>query len=269
MKTLKEQIEELVEAGYSQPTAQAKAAHDAVLLAMHKSGFKTNSTVKGGVVMSSLTHDVRRATMDMDIDFVHHSISERSVRAFVRRLGAALPEVRIAIIGEVEDLRHEAYRGKRIMLAVSDQSVRRPCRTKIDIGVHTHEEMAQVEYSFSLVTDSESADLFVNSKEQIFTEKLASLLRFGFASHRSKDVFDMFFLKDSVDGERLRKYVDLLVYQSRRCKENSKSDLLGSLATTFASKAFMRRLAPDKVNWLGVSPEQAVEGLVAFLDKTL
>ena len=52
MKSLKEQIAELMAAGYKALTAQAKVAHDAVLLAMHRSGFKLKSAIKGGVVMS-------------------------------------------------------------------------------------------------------------------------------------------------------------------------------------------------------------------------
>ena len=49
MKTLKEQIAELRAAGYRALPAQAKVAHDAVLLAMHRSGFKLKSAIKGGV----------------------------------------------------------------------------------------------------------------------------------------------------------------------------------------------------------------------------
>ena len=58
--------------------AQAKVAHDTILLAMNKSGFKPNGTIKGGVVMSHITNDIRRTTMDMDIAFIHRSISDLS-----------------------------------------------------------------------------------------------------------------------------------------------------------------------------------------------
>ena len=102
MKTLKEQIAELRAVGYKALPAQAKVAHDAVLLAMHRSGFKLKSAIKGGVVMSSITGDIRRATMDMDIDFVHHSIG--SAR-YMRKLASArinwlgvLPRVATAAI---------------------------------------------------------------------------------------------------------------------------------------------------------------------------
>ena len=64
MATLQEQVNLLVGLGYKRLAAQAKVAHDIVLLAMHKSGFKAKSTIKGGVVMSSITHDIRRATAE-------------------------------------------------------------------------------------------------------------------------------------------------------------------------------------------------------------
>lgn len=46
MKPLNVQIAELIGGGYSSDTAQAKVAHDIVLLAMHRCGFKAHSTVK-------------------------------------------------------------------------------------------------------------------------------------------------------------------------------------------------------------------------------
>lgn len=58
MATLREQVNMLIGLGYKRLAAQAKVAHDVVLLAMHKSGFKTKSTIKGGVVMSSITRDI-------------------------------------------------------------------------------------------------------------------------------------------------------------------------------------------------------------------
>lgn len=63
MKSFAEQLSELAEAGYRVAEAQAKVAHDAILLAMYKSGFKKNCTVKGGVVMCELTKAVRRTAI--------------------------------------------------------------------------------------------------------------------------------------------------------------------------------------------------------------
>ena len=56
-------ISELESIGYANGPAQAKLAHDIVLKALEKCGFGKNVTVKGGVVMSSITGDIRRATV--------------------------------------------------------------------------------------------------------------------------------------------------------------------------------------------------------------
>lgn len=265
MMTLREQVNLLVGLGYKRLAAQAKVAHDVVLLAMHKSGFKAKSTIKGGVVMSSITHDIRRATMDMDIDFVHHSISKRSIELFVRGLNRAVEGINIAIAGPIVDLKHEDYRGKRIFVTVTDSTTSRPLRTKIDVGVHTHDEMAQLEYSFEVVSSDEKAELQVNSNEQIFVEKLLSLLRHGIVSRRPKDVFDMYYLSSRVDLGVVRSYMSSLVYASTRCRERTKEDVLGSLQRTFSSKRYLSKLGSARVNWLGVSPKIATSAVIKLI----
>jgi len=265
MVTLQEQVEQLVGLGYKRLAAQAKVAHDVVLLAMHRSGFKSKSAVKGGVVMSSITRDIRRATMDMDIDFVHHSISKRSIESFVRGLDRVLPEFSIAIAGAITELKHEDYRGNRIFVTVSDGTIPRPLRTKIDIGVHTHEEMVQIEYSFDVLASKERVELQVNSNEQIFVEKLLSLLRHGIVSRRPKDVFDMYYLTTRMDKKVVRKYMASLVYSSSRCVERTKDDVLASLGRTFSSSRYMSKLRTARVNWLGIPPSVATQAIVSFV----
>ena len=262
MKSLKEQIAELMAAGYKALTAQAKVAHDAVLLAMHRSGFKLKSAIKGGVVMSSITGDIRRATMDMDIDFVHHSISIRSIEQFVWVFIRFMSELKIAIVGKITDLKHEDYRGKRVYVSVGDGSLKRPLRTKIDIGVHTHDEMAQVEYGFDVVTAPEKAELQANSNEQIFVEKLASLLRHGALSRRPKDVFDMYYLSSRMNMKVVRRYVSVLVYASKLCPVSDRRGIVASLNRTFGSSRYMRKLESAQNNWLAVSPHLAAETIL-------
>ena len=266
MKTLKEQIAELRAVGYRALPAQAKVAHDAVLLAMHRSGFKTKSAIKGGIVMSSITGDIRRATMDMDVDFVHHSISVRSIERFVRGLNRVMPELEIGIDGKITDLKHEDYRGKRVYVSVKDNSLNRPLRTKIDIGVHTHEEMAQVEYGFDVVTAPEKAELQANSNEQMFAEKLASLLRHGALSNRPKDVFDMYYLSSRLQLKVVRQYVSTLVYANKRCPTADKRGVLETLRRTFGSARYMRKLASARINWLGISPRVAMSAILKVVE---
>ena len=138
-------------------------------------------------------------------------------------------------------------------------------RTKIDIGVHTHEEMVQLEYSFEVVSAEENAELQINSNEQIFVEKLLSLLRHGIVSRRPKDVFDMYYLSSRLNRNVLRTYMASLIYASTRCKERSKEDVLGSLKRTFSSKRYLSKLGSARVNWIGVSPKVATSTVAEFI----
>lgn len=52
---------------------------DIVLKAISKSTLSRNVTIKGGVVMRSITNNIRRVTQDMDIDFIRYSLSDASV----------------------------------------------------------------------------------------------------------------------------------------------------------------------------------------------
>ena len=267
MLSLREQVDVLRKLGYGADTAQAKVVHDVVLLAMHRSGFKSNSTIKGGVVMSSLTGDVRRATMDMDIDFIRYSLGKPAVVRFVRKLARAIPEVKLKMVGEPIELKQEDYRGKRIYLAVKDASVSRRIRTKVDIGVHTRETLEQVDFSFEMADGSEPAELQANSAEQIFAEKLLSLLRHGVSSNRPKDIFDMYYLRERVGVRKLKKYVAELVYSSSRCRVKDHAALMRSVRLIFGMRTFELKLRKTRVNWLGISSAEVLDGLLAFLEK--
>lgn len=67
---LNELIEKYVEIGYKRDDAISKVAQDILLLKIGKSRFKEHITIKGGVVMHSISKDKRRATRDMDMDFI-------------------------------------------------------------------------------------------------------------------------------------------------------------------------------------------------------
>lgn len=65
------------ELGYETDDAEARVCQDIVLKAISKSVLSRNVTIKGGVVMRSITNNIRRATQDMDIDLlgIHFQMS--------------------------------------------------------------------------------------------------------------------------------------------------------------------------------------------------
>jgi len=249
--------------GYARRTADAKIAHDIVLAAIRDAGFHDHLTVKGGIVMSGITDLARRATMDMDVDFLRYSLGESSLRKFVARLNRH-SECDIALIGEIADLRQQDYRGKRLNLIVTDERGH-SVRTKVDIGVHTYESIAQKDYDFRVVSAPRAVRLLTNTREQMFVEKLKSLLRIGPVSTRFKDVYDMYYLTSHIRKAPVRDCLDILVFKDARMVETNIEDVLRRLDGIFANKTFMRRLANPNVAWLDESPDEVVAGIRDFL----
>lgn len=119
--------QKLLSIGYSDDTADAKIAHDIVLKAVWDAGFHDHLTIKGGVVMSGLTDVVRRATMDMDVDFLHYSLANESIRKFVSRLSRVAP-CKISIKGRIILLKQQEYKGKRVDPKMRENTVNDVCR---------------------------------------------------------------------------------------------------------------------------------------------
>ncbi len=255
--------EKLADIGYSDDTAYAKIAHDIVLKAVRDSGFHDNLTVKGGVVMSSLTDVERRATMDMDLDFLHYPLANDAMRKFISGLNRAA-QCRIRISGKIETLRQQEYRGKRIHLSLTDETGF-DIETKIDIDVHTRLNVAQIDRLFKVVVDGSEVLLPVNPNEQIFVEKLKSLLRFGSASTRFKDIFDMYYLSSRTSRLATKKLIEEYILDDENMRENSISDIKTRLARTFDSKMFMRSLSRPVNAWLDVPAKEATATIIAFV----
>lgn len=66
---LREVIKQIEELGYNNEDSVARVCQDIVLKGIAQSALSRNVTIKGGVVMRSLTGNIRRATQDMDIRF--------------------------------------------------------------------------------------------------------------------------------------------------------------------------------------------------------
>ena len=214
---LMELIETVRAEGYSQANAEARVCQDIVLKAIDLSAFSDHITVKGGVVLRSITGDSRRATQDMDLDFIRYSLSEDSIRSFVSRLNC-LPGINIQITGQIEELSQQEYHGKRVFIVITDDAGY-ALRSKIDLGVHKQIQIEQDEFCFDVCMDDEGVSLLINSREQILTEKLRSLLRFGPLSTRFKDIFDIAYLSEHIDRNRLMQCLDTYILSDSGMRE--------------------------------------------------
>ncbi|MBR4473262.1 MAG: nucleotidyl transferase AbiEii/AbiGii toxin family protein [Oscillospiraceae bacterium] len=264
MTDLEALAEEYRKEGYSAANAEARVCQDIVLKAISESSLSRNVTIKGGVVMRSITGNIRRATQDMDLDFIRYSLEESSIRRFIEKLNC-LEEISIRISGNIEELSQQEYRGKRVYVILSDM-LGHSLKSKIDLGVHKNAQIVQEEYCFDVCLDEEGASLLINSKEQIFAEKLRSLLRFGPLSTRYKDIFDLCYLTETVDPERLRVCIKTYIFSEPRMKETDMAALRNRVVMTFSNERYRTNLKnASRANWLGVTSEEALRRITAFL----
>lgn len=249
-------------AGYPPRKADAKIAHDIILKAIEAAGFHDKVTIKGGVVMSGITDAVRRATIDMDLDFLGFPLGDAGIRRFVQRLNdVAGCEMRID--GAIQELRQREYKGKRVNLILTD-AAGHSVKTKVDIGVHGNTAIEQKDFRFKVITDNEGVVLLVNPKEQIFVEKLKSLLRLGVVSTRYKDIYDLFYLCSRIDAKVLDEYLRICIFNDEEMLENDVHDIERRLNRIFSNKTFLKRMGNPDHAWLDETVETVAGTLLEF-----
>ena len=265
MINIQKLIEEANENGYQGDKASAKVCQDIVLKALSVGPMSSNVTIKGGVVMRSKTNNVRRATQDLDIDFIKYSLADEAIDAFISKLNC-LDGIKISRLGKIEELKQQDYSGKQVFILIEDAEGNQ-VRSKMDLGVHNRFELEQEEYCFDIAYDDEGASLLINSDEQMLVEKLRSLLKFGPFSTRYKDVYDMYYLKDSVDREKLITALDTYIFSDTAMKENTRSDIENRLKITFKDRGYIRRLDTSDKRWIDEKIDVITSGLLDFVSK--
>lgn len=253
---LEEIIRLYLKEGYELADASAKVAQDVLLLKISQSILSKNVTIKGGVIMHSLSKDKRRSTRDVDIDFIKYSLGKESIQLFIDKLNLIDDGVKIVLIKEIEELHHQDYAGKRVYVSIIDNYNYR-VDTKLDIGVHKNFDIEQEEYCFDFNVINQSATLFVNSKEQIFVEKIKSLLKFGILSTRYKDILDMYFLitEGNIRDIVIKKYIQIMIFDDCSIRVNNYEEMYNRLNRIFNNKLFIMNLNNTKNNWLGLSSD--------------
>ena len=126
-------------------------------------------------------------------------------------------------------------------------------------------DIEQEEFCFDIAYDDEGASLLVNSNEQMLAEKLKSLLRFGALSTRFKDIFDIYYLSQLVDHEKMDKCFKIYVFDDAKMRENDYTGVEKRLSIIFNNKRYISNLNTKEVNWLDIEPKVALDGILAFV----
>lgn len=262
---LNELVKKYVDIGYEEIDALSKVSQDIILLKISKSNIKNHITVKGGVVMHNISKDKRRATRDIDIDFIRYSLDDESIINFINMLNKLNDGITIKIVGKITKLHHQDYDGKRVNIILFD-SYNNQINSKLDIGVHKQFDIKQDNYCFDLNIINQNISLLINSKEQIFVEKLKSLLKFGIRSTRYKDIFDFYYLinNEQLDYNKLLKYIDILIFKDKFMHEETIDDVINVITNIFNNKRYQRMLNVADNNWLELPADKVIKNILNY-----
>lgn len=261
---LYEEIEKIKSSGYSEQNAQSKLGQDIVLKAIADSGMARNATIKGGVVMRSISGNARRATQDLDLDFIRYSISDDSIRKFVEKLNC-IDGLTIKLDEKIIELSHQDYKGKRIFISVTDTEGT-SISLKMDLGVHNDLSIEQDEYAFDVGFQENAISLLINSPAQMITEKLKSMVRFGVRNTRYKDVYDICYLSERVKMEQLKDCIQKYIFDDATLRNVSDMKaIVTRIERIFTNPDYLREFHKSNKNWLDISDDEALERDLAFI----
>ncbi len=261
---LYEETEKIKASGYSEQNAQSKLGQDIILKAISDSGMARNATIKGGVVMRSISGNARRATQDLDLDFIRYSISDDSIRRFVEKLNC-IDGLTIKLDGKIIELNHQDYRGKRIFISVTDTEGT-VISLKMDLGVHNDLSIEQDEYAFDVGFQEDAVSLLINSPAQMITEKLKSMVRFGVRNTRYKDVYDICYLSECVNMDQLKDCIQKYIFEDATLRNVSDMKaVVARIERMFTNPDYLRELHKSNKNWLDISDDEALEKDLTFI----
>ncbi len=264
---LEELIDKYLNIGYEYTDAVSNVCQDIILLKISKSPYINNITIKGGVVMHNISNDKRRATRDIDIDFIRYSLEDDSIRKFVKGLNNSKDDINVEIVNdEIKELNQQDYRGKRVDLKLTDKD-NYSIITKLDLGVHKNLELEQEETIFNLAVLDNTITLLANSKEQIFAEKLKSLLRFGASSTRYKDILDLYYLINDtdLDKNKLSLLINNYILLDDSIRYNTMNSVYERLSISLNNSRFIKNFNNVKNNWLELPINEVIKTILDFI----
>lgn len=128
-------------------------------------------------------------------------------------------------------------------------------------------DIKQDELCFDLGLNTLNVTLLANSKEQICVEKIKSLLKFGITSTRYKDVFDIYYLINTNNFDKIRfiNYLDKFVFKDSLIDENNLSEIKNSLNNILSNNKFKSMFNMAKNNWTELHVENVITIIMGFL----
>lgn len=158
------------------------------------SEYRDKFILKGGMLVSAMVGLASRSTMDIDTTVKGESIGIDEVEHIIATIIAVPVDDSVEFhIKRVSQIMDEAeYPGVHVSMETEFDGVRTPLKIDISTGdvITPHE----VRYSFKLMLENRSIDIWAYNLETVLAEKLETVISRATTNTRMRDFYDLYIL---------------------------------------------------------------------------
>ena len=166
------------------------------------SDYKDRFILKGGMLVAAIVGLDARSTMDLDATVKGANVSVEDVENIISSILSVPMEDGVEFqVKRISEIMEEAeYPGVRVSMETTFDGVRTPL--KIDISTGDVITPREVRYSFKLMLEDRSIEVWAYNLETVLAEKLETVISRNVTNTRMRDFYDIHILKQ-LHGESL------------------------------------------------------------------
>lgn len=166
------------------------------------SDYKDRFILKGGMLVAAMVGLDARSTMDLDATVKGANVSVEDVENIISSILSVPMEDSVEFqVKRISEIMEEAeYPGVRVSMETTFDGVRTPL--KIDISTGDVITPREVRYSFKLMLEDRSIEVWAYNLETVLAEKLETVISRNVTNTRMRDFYDIHILQQ-LYGESL------------------------------------------------------------------
>ena len=170
------------------------------------SEYKDKFILKGGMLVAAMVGLDARATMDLDATIKAANVSLRDVEMIISNIIAIPIDDGVSFrIKRISEIVEEAdYPGVRVSMETKFDGVITPL--KIDISTGDVITPKEIRYSFNLMLEDRTIEVWAYNLETVLAEKLETVISRNVTNTRMRDFYDIYILQ-KLHGEQLNKEI--------------------------------------------------------------
>ena len=159
------------------------------------SDYKDRFILKGGMLVAAMVGLDARSTMDLDATVKGANVSVEDVENIISSILSVPMEDGVEFqVKRISEIMEEAeYPGVRVSMETTFDGVRTPL--KIDISTGDVITPREVRYSFKLMLEDRSIEVWAYNLETVLAEKLETVISRNVTNTRMRDFYDIHILK--------------------------------------------------------------------------